>query len=193
MKSSMDATEMGGVFLSYTGLSRIYQAMYIFMIEGKELILLGDQIKLVPFAPYVDNYFRWFNDPEVRKYLASTTPRNREEIDDWIKELAQTSSNAYFSITVGEQNIGHIGLKNINLEAGTADLGIVIGEAQYWGKGIGKQAVDAIQKYATETLGLTQLTALVVNANSRSVALFTDCGFDAVSHNQETTNFSVRL
>ena len=61
---------------------------------------------------------------------------------------------------IGTAKIGHI-----NWRSGIADVGIMIGEKKYWGKGLGTEVVNLITKYAFDYLSLRKLVA-GTNANN---------------------------
>ena len=84
-------------------------------------MLYGENIRLRALErEHLPNYVRWFNDPEVRQYLAWNRPMSSMEEDRWFEDTLGTSSDFRFAIEVpaGEtgdwQHIGSIGLENID-------------------------------------------------------------------------------
>ncbi len=74
-----------------------------------------------------------------------------------------------------EEYIGTIELYNLTRR--TATLGIVIGERNYWGKGYGPEAINAILRYAFEVLNLDKVRLNTFADNIRAQNSFKKVGF----------------
>ena len=73
-------------------------------------------------------------------------------------------------------SVGTIGLAITSKEERSAELGIVIGRAD-WGKGIGTSAAHLVTGYAFSTLGLAEIQAEVLQRNLASRRLLEKVGF----------------
>lgn len=121
---------------------------------------------------------RWFNDEEVTKYLLRNDPLSMVDEERWFEEMVADKSRLVLAIE--DENgdlIGDIGFHNIDFRNGTAEIGIVIGEKDKWGKGYGPEAVRLLLKYAFEELRLHRVGSHVFSKNLRSIRLHEKCGF----------------
>lgn len=84
-----------------------------------------------------------------------------------------------FSIVTrgGEDPIGYVQVANIDRHNRSCDIGMLIGEKAYWGKGLGKEALQAIVRLCFEELGLNRIGGEIYSINPRSIRLFEACGF----------------
>lgn len=127
-----------------------------------------------------DNYYRWMNDPEVVKYTESRYfAVSRESLEDYVKEKQKDTDNIFLAIVLKEnhQHIGNIKLGPINWIHRFADLGIIVGEKDYWGRGYAAEAIKLVTDFAFSTLNLHKLTAGCYNVNQAATKTFEKAGF----------------
>lgn len=74
------------------------------------------------------------------------------------------------------QHIGNIELR-INWVHRCAELGIPIGEKDYWGKGYGTDTVKTLLRFAFELLNLHRVYLQVAEFNTRGIRCYEKCGF----------------
>ncbi len=73
--------------------------------------------------------------------------------------------------------IGRTGLFAIDRQAGSAELGIIIGERDCWGQGYGRAAVRALVAFAFGELGLRKIILYTYPENTRARRAFQAAGF----------------
>ena len=73
--------------------------------------------------------------------------------------------------------IGHCALFNVDDVAHTAELGIVIGDKAYWGRGYGSDAVNVLLDYAFRLRNLRKVYLNVNGNNPRAMRAYAKCGF----------------
>jgi len=137
------------------------------------------KIKLVPLSvKRINDYFYWFNDKEVCRYLLPTTPKTKKKIKEWIIKTIKDKLCVYYSIFLikEKKHLGHIGLKKINSIKKQAEIGVVIGEKKYWRKGIGTTAYFLLLR-KIKKLGLKKIFARVNKNNIASINFFSKLGF----------------
>ena len=120
------------------------------------------------------------NDPEVTKFLESRfLPATRECLRSFVEKLQNDRNNVFLAIVAKEscEHIGNIKLGPINWIHRTADIGLLIGEKRYWGKGIATEAIKLIVDYGFNTLNLHKITASCYSTNVGSVKAFENVGF----------------
>lgn len=123
----------------------------------------------------LENFVRWFNDPEVTQYLVLHRPVTELEEERWIERLATDQSKVDFVIEVldGEQwiSIGTCAFNHINHKDRNGDMGMAIGEKEYHGKGYGTEALRLLIEYGFNTLNLHRVAAGAHAFNERSLKM----------------------
>ena len=147
-------------------------------------MLKGKSVLLRPIKRSDISYFlKWFNDPEVFQYLTLYLPMTEMSEEKFIEELGTTRarSDALFVIEVIEgastKPIGNCGLHQIDSKDQNANLGIIIGEKDYWSKGYGAEAAKLVINYGFQQLNLHLIYSTAVAFNERSIKLHKKVGF----------------
>ena len=85
--------------------------------------------------------------------------------------------NAAFAIEADGKYIGFCSLMHLRNRFGNLELGIMIGDRDFWGHGYGRDAVALLLNYGFHYLG-TRRIVLTTNAkNLRAIHCFSACGF----------------
>jgi len=127
-----------------------------------------------------ENYYRWMNDPEVTKFTESRFyPVSKEALEEYVTEKQKDKDSIFLAIIFKEnhQHIGNIKLGPINWIHRLADIGIIVGEKDYWGKGCATDAIRLISNYAFRTLNIHKVTAGCYKSNAASGKAFENAGF----------------
>lgn len=106
------------------------------------------------------------------------TPAPLERIQanyqDWIKE---DPHKVFFAIEADGKYIGDCGLMGLGDPHGTAELGIFIGDREYWGRGYGRDAVRLLLRYGFHYRGLRRIGLGTHANNLRAIRCYLACGF----------------
>nr|MBC7245318.1 GNAT family N-acetyltransferase [Chloroflexota bacterium] len=141
-------------------------------IPGKRLRLRAIERSDIP------TFVRWFNDPEVRKYLQIYMPMSYAQEERWFEAHLQDQRNCIFGIeTLDGKLIGNIGLHDIMWKDSRAMLGILIGEKEYWDQGYGTEAITTLLRFAFTQKNLHRLYLMVYEYNQRAIRCYEKCGF----------------
>jgi RimJ/RimL family protein N-acetyltransferase len=148
----------------------------------------GEMVRLVPLERdrHLENCLRWLNDPEVTETtLLGDLPLSRlaeEEFFERVAQSSQTPADIVFAIETreGGAHIGLCGLHAINWRHGTATTGTIIGEAEFRGRGYGRDAARLRTRYAFEVLGLRMLISEVFAENAASLKMLAGAGYREV-------------
>lgn len=145
--------------------------------------LEGERIYLREVRPSDanENYYRWMNDPEIIRYLESRFyPNSLESIQDFVKGKLNDRESVLFAIVLidGDRHIGNIKIGPINWIHRFADIGLMIGEKDCWGRGYATDAIRLISEYAFKTLNLHKVTASCYGNNQGSAKAFLKVGFE---------------
>jgi RimJ/RimL family protein N-acetyltransferase len=136
---------------------------------------------------------KWRNIPEIWA-LTGNTPGREITLEDelaWIERVTQDVSSRRFAIVADDEYVGNIYLTEI-LD-GTAEYHIFIGERQYWGKGVAREASLQIIEYARHVLQLRRIKLKVRCGHSRAVSLYESLGFTEIGNDGEFIEMALIL
>jgi RimJ/RimL family protein N-acetyltransferase len=142
--------------------------------------LIGEKVYLRPIEEAdAERCYEWFSDPEVRVHiLRRPYPNTARSSLDYFRSLdpARTQLFAIVSREAGAY-IGNCGLHDIDPVNRHAELGIVIGDRAFLGKGFGREAVHLLCAHAFRTLNLHKVALHVSAPNERAIRAYTAVGF----------------
>ena len=120
---------------------------------------------------------RWRNDPEVFKYTGNTYDHEItiESELGWMRRVIANPNDYRCAILVEDVYVGNIYLTDIDSES--AEYHIFIGNKDYWGKGVAKQASCLLLDYAFNILNLKFVHLSVRKENYAAVKLYEKLGF----------------
>jgi len=127
----------------------------------------------------VPNKVKWYNDSEVNKTLILPEKLELEKTLAWFDKLADNDKRQDFiieSLGTGEP-IGIMGLVDIDRTHGTAEIYLVIGQKEFWGKGVMFEAECLLIDWAFNSLGLEKIWAEARPDNIASVITMKKIGF----------------
>ena len=127
----------------------------------------------------IDTFYKWDADIELNILSGWTPRRSKVRAQQFYEQhiLEPPKNLEIFSILVERRLIGYLQLALIDREEKRADVGIVIGERQMWGRGIGSTALRILLDYAFTVVGLEKVSAGVYGFNTRSLRLMEHVGF----------------
>tara|TARA_B100001287_G_C22518104_1_gene451438 strand:+ start:154 stop:651 length:498 start_codon:yes stop_codon:yes gene_type:complete len=116
------------------------------------------------------DYIEWFNNPAVIRFSDNQYRKFSIEAQREYVKNCELSQNAYlYAIFSDQKLIGNIKLSNISTFHRRAEISYVIGNQDYWGKGIAKVAISEIIKKAKLDFNLYKLFAGVASENISSI------------------------
>jgi RimJ/RimL family protein N-acetyltransferase len=146
------------------------------MIFGKKVILREKRTD-----DAWDDY-SWEIDPELAKLDAApvlTIPYS-EYLEEYTSELTYYySSGKRFAIdTLGGEHIGNCSYYNYDESRGETELGIMIGNRDYWDGGYGTDTVTSLVDHIFSNTKLNRIYLKTLNWNDRAQKCFQKCGFN---------------
>ncbi len=143
------------------------------MIEGR-------RVRLWPLERHdlLKNY-QWANDRELARFAGmNPLPRSVFELERWFEGVVANPEIRMFAIKTPEGDyLGNIELRDLDLRCGNAEVGVLIGERAWWGRGVGTDAIQALGRFAFRDLRLHRLFARILESNPRALRSFEKCGF----------------
>lgn len=152
------------------------------VLEGERVILKPLDKANIPLV------FSWLFDPEVNRYMLSGhDPITDEEEEAWYDTMAASETDLAMQVHIREtgQYVGNAGLHHIDTKHGGAELGIMIGAKDQWGRGYGRDTIVTLLRHAFDTLGLHRVYLRCAPENAKGVAAYTAVGFTRVGHERE--------
>lgn len=125
-------------------------------------------------------YVGWLADPAINRFL-ETRFRDQDEasILDFIEAIAARDNEFLFGIFVANDgtHIGNIKVGPIHPLHKLADLSLFIGARTWWGRGVAREVIAALSRYAIVTLGVQKICASMYAPNAASKQAFLRAGF----------------
>lgn len=144
------------------------------MLETDRLILLlldeQDEEEIV----------RWRNQKEIIDSIFSSGGITLKEHREWYEKYSKGNSRIEFIMKLKKDSIkiGTIGLSNIDPINQKAEYGILIGEKEQHGKGLGYEASCAILTYGFNKLNLHKIYLKCFSDNAHALKLYCKIGFN---------------
>jgi RimJ/RimL family protein N-acetyltransferase len=150
--------------------------------------MLGERCCLSPLNPQdYEIYTRWVNDIDVSLGVTFAsvlvTPEQEKEI---LEKLSQAEYNFAIVELKKDELIGNIGFTHIDYINRTAEMGIFIGNKNYWGKGYGVEAIELLLDFGFNILNLHNINLKVFSYNKPAIKCYQKVGFKEVGRLRET-------
>ena len=133
----------------------------------------------------------WLKDPSVNMYLS----QNFRDYDEkrelkWFEFVLSSKNDIVFAIEDIETklHIGNCALHKIDWEKDSCELGIMIGDKDYWNRGYGSDVIKSIINFSMTGLKLKNIVLSVYSYNKRAIKVYKKCGFKLI-HTQIKDHF----
>lgn len=143
------------------------------MLQGKLI-----HLKPIALADVTNTYLSWLQDPQVMSGLA-TSGYTLEGLEQYVAQRLNDPTVAFFTIrsNEGDIHIGNIKLEVTDQKALVSDLGLLIGNKDFWGKGIGYEACKLAIQHGFEEMKLRKIFLAVYENNPSAKKLYEKLGF----------------
>jgi len=156
------------------------------LLRPQGLRIAGRITNAVPFTErHLRNpaYLSWLHDREVVRtigrpdYVAAPVPLS--VVEDYVARITVSDCDLFLALyhTADDHFVGTLKAGHIDWHQGTGDIGIMIGEKGYWGRGLATDAIGALAQHLYDVLGLRRLTAGSMGINPAMVKVFEKLGF----------------
>lgn len=127
------------------------------------------------------NDYVWLTDSELAELDAATisTTTFPQYLADYNADLRYppTVRHQFAIETRKGKHIGNCTYYSIDEAKGEAELGIMIGNRDYWNRGYGADAVKLLLEYVFDKTKLNRLHLKTLETNKRAQKCFAKCGF----------------
>lgn len=149
------------------------------MITGNRIILRDKRVA------DAQNDYVWQTDPELARLDAAPVLilSFPQYLESYANELQRSNpTKRRFAIDTADGNhIGNCSYYGLNESKGEAELGIMIGNRDYWDKGYGTDAVTTLVSHIFRRTNLRRIYLKTLEANTRARKCFQKCGFSPYS------------
>ena len=134
------------------------------------IFLEGERILLRPLTKndMTPVYLQWLNDEEVTRFNSHATfPNTQEKMEAYYNSLQDNNRNVVLGIIdkTTNRHIGNVALQQINWVSKNAEFAILLGDKEFWGKGMGEEAAVLIVTYGFERLNLHRIFCGTIQGN----------------------------
>ncbi|MBE6333918.1 MAG: GNAT family N-acetyltransferase [Bacteroidales bacterium] len=129
----------------------------------------------------------WRNQKEIQQFMEYREYISEKMQRDWFRKI-NNENNYYFILSVDNEDIGLMNIKNIDYQKKNGEKGSLIWNPKYRNKGIGKIANVLLIKFAFEELKLEYLYIHILEGNIRSQMLNLKFGFELVKNQENIQN-----
>jgi RimJ/RimL family protein N-acetyltransferase len=152
------------------------------LLPKKNAFLTGSKVYLRPLerSDLNQRYLDWLNDPEVTQYLETGVfPTTAQDLEKFYAGVTGSSSEVMFAVVDQEsdQHIGNVKLGPINWVHHRSMFGILIGDKEFWGKGVGEETTRLMVEYAFRRLNLHRVGLVVYEEHKSAVRCYQRVGF----------------
>lgn len=140
-------------------------------------LLEGKNVKLTSFEKeYLPAFEAWYNDTGFLRYydFVSAFPKSRIQLDTMLTDTKLSSDKYIFAVKTLKEDkfVGVTGFEDILWNNGTATIYIGIGENEFRGRGIGKEALALTIEFGFSELNLHRIQLNVLSYNESAIALY---------------------
>ena len=149
----------------------------------RNAFLTGEVCYLRPLerADTEGNWRHWFSDPEVTRFMfRGVFPLSVETQTAFYEHLADDQQSDLVLAVVareGDVHVGNVGLHRIDWVNRSAEFGIVVGERDHWGRGIGSEATRLIVEHGFASLNLNRIWLGVFAEHDAAIRIYERIGF----------------
>lgn len=129
----------------------------------------------------LNRYCNWLKDSDVNQFLEVRLEAEKNIQD--LKSYVQSCNNSADVILWGIFNsyglhIGNIKANSFNSNHRHAEIGIIVGDVQYWGLGVSTEAIRLVCSFLSNRFGIKKFFAGAYADNIGSIKAFKKNGFD---------------
>ncbi len=114
------------------------------------MLLENEKIKIRPLisSDVTKDYFNWFKDKLIKKYVVNTTYKDINHLKKYVFENSKKKNILFLGIfTKKNKHIGNIKFEKINIKKKSAVMGILIGNKNFRNKGLSASALTMTMQY----------------------------------------------
>ncbi len=122
----------------------------------------------------------WLNQPDIASGLGDLHfPSSRSQQQRWFERIESDRETIRLAVQDEQEGrlIGYTGFWHIHWRDRRAEHALVVGDARYQGRGIGREIIMTCARYAFEEMDLHRLDASILETNAASRKAYEACGY----------------
>ena len=125
-----------------------------------------------------ERYSKWLSNPIASKFI-SVKP-NIKELKSYVKSKITKNNILFLGIHTAKEklHIGNIKYEPVNIEKKYALMGVLIGDQDWWGKGVACEVVTASAKYLKDKYKIEEIILGVKENNIAAIKAYKKIGFN---------------
>ncbi len=147
---------------------------------AKSKVIETERLIIEPFHEkyLTERYVGWLDDPEVVRFSEQRLRAHTLKSCRAYMNSFEGTPNYFWACVTRGPDIRHIGNANayVDTRNKVGDVGILIGEKNYWGKGYGLEVFAAVTDYLFRENHVRKVTAGTVAANTGMVRIMERAG-----------------
>ncbi|NQT74808.1 MAG: GNAT family N-acetyltransferase [Chloroflexi bacterium] len=142
-------------------------------LYGQKVILREKQLE------DASNDYAWATDRELTRLDAAETYQIPFSVYlvAYHEGISDLDKKQFAIETLSGEHIGNCVCYNFDKVSKEAEMGILIGDREYWGKGYGTDAVKTLMQHIFEDMGMKRIFLHTLEWNIRAQECFERCGF----------------
>lgn len=146
------------------------------------MFLKSAKIHLRPLEVEDSNdFYQWSCDRDVTQFSISAYafPQSKSDIAKWLSGINTDSKCISMGIVCNDTDnlIGYAGIASISSLNRCGEYFILIGDKEYWGRGIGTEVTKLITNYGFQTLGLHRIELTAYANNPSAIRAYEKAGY----------------
>lgn len=140
----------------------------------------GELTFRLPEPDDLDAFYTMRNDAEAVRSLGGYSPgMSRKAAAEWLAARAAPGRDLIFMMVHRDSGdvIGHVGLYQLDHRVRSSEFAVLIGNRDYWGRGLGEIATRYMVEYGFAQLNLHRIQLEVLTSNARAIRLYEKVGF----------------
>jgi len=146
-------------------------------------VIYGDRVRLRHVEREdLPKFVEWLNDPEIYQGLSMHTPLSMAEEENWFETMLKSPKDERplcieAKVDDGWQLIGNSGFFDLDWRNRSAELGIFIGDKNFWNQGYGTEVIRLLLCHGFATLLLHRVYLRVFEDYPRAIRSYEKAGF----------------
>lgn len=124
-------------------------------------------------------YLSWLLNESINQYLeVRHADNNMESLKSYLNLISKSENEYLYGVFGNNKHIGNIKIGPIHSLYKHADIGLIIGDENWWNKGVASESIFSMTKYCFDELGLEKVEAGCYESNVYSKRAFLTLGYE---------------
>ncbi len=150
-------------------------------------------MRIIDINDVTSEYLSWLNNYEITKFTEQKNIKHTiKSLETYVLEKFNSKNNFLFGIFYFNRHIGNIKLGPIENIDSSAEVSFLIGNKDFWGKGITTKALKRLIEFGIKELAIKKFVAGYYSNNEASARVFKKCLFKVKKINKKFKKFEGR-